>query len=105
MRQSALWIARLWKSTAPAGQPVSLLAPQVFQLPRGGLQLEWCALGSEIEIAIEADGSSTLLVHDPQLAQPLAEEFGPVGDFLLPAALISVFERIVNHVTHAVISG
>jgi hypothetical protein len=105
LEQGARWIARFWRQARRGGEGIGYLAPQVFQLPRGGFQLEWCALGSEVEVAIDGDGSSTLLVSAPSLDHQVAQEFASIGEFLLPAAASEVFSSIVDHVTLAVTGG
>lgn len=38
--------------------------PQFFPLPDGGIQLEWCVAGRDLEIEIDAAGSTAVLATD-----------------------------------------
>jgi hypothetical protein len=74
------------------------LAPQVFPRPGGGLQLEWSAEGADVELAVAADGSISILATESSVGIDFFEEYGAghVAD-LAPAA-VRVYNLIVERV-------
>lgn len=56
-------LAGLWSASSSRQREGVFLAPQVFPLPDGGIQLEWHAADQHLEVSIEADGMVGLYLN------------------------------------------
>lgn len=61
----------------------SLLIPQFFPLPDGGIQLEWHVDNSDLEIEIEADGNLYILGNDGQGKMTFDQDFSLSDTYIL----------------------
>lgn len=90
-------LGALW-SQAPRGveRPSgNVLRPQLFPLPDGGVQLEWHAGANHLEVAIELDGSVSIIAESGDATS--AAEIAPALD-PIPAVALSALGRISDDV-------
>jgi hypothetical protein len=73
------------------------LAPQIFPLPDGGLQLEWHAGGHSLEIEIDAEGEAHALAATPDGTEVINEAVDATSQSLTDAR--AVLRRIESRVT------
>ena len=73
-----------------------VLVPQVFPLPRGGVQLEWHAGPTELEVSVEANGRAVVTAVKAGVEQMCELEAYWPG--MLPQSAVDAFADIVGRV-------